>query len=184
MEQSSDAMQHLVTRPCQWIKGIIRVSYLRRPQWNATSGTVHAYCGTTLDACISDLLPWDKKPTKEDMQLAYCSKTRIRRAEDWLVLRPYSPCLFRLGALTGPTLLTDIMAQQLSTLTVKQRWKEEMQKKVLETQTGGKWIESMRLPCRKCSDRDGPDAAWKPLNLFRYNMSEDICFFVTHDHKL
>ena len=30
----------------------------------------------------------------------------------------------------------------------------------------------MRLPCRICSDRDGSDAAWKPLNLFRYSMSE------------
>jgi hypothetical protein len=30
-------------------------------------GTAHAYCGTSLDACIGDLLPWYKKPSREDM---------------------------------------------------------------------------------------------------------------------
>jgi len=30
-------------------------------------GTAHAYCGTSLDACLGDLLPWYKRPSREDM---------------------------------------------------------------------------------------------------------------------
>ena len=30
-------------------------------------GTAHAYCGTSLDACLGDLLPWHKKPSHDDM---------------------------------------------------------------------------------------------------------------------
>lgn len=29
-------------------------------------GTAHAYCGSTLDACIGDLLPWHQMPHRED----------------------------------------------------------------------------------------------------------------------
>ena len=34
-------------------------------------GTAHAYCGTTMDACLGDLLPWHRRPSHEDMLRAY-----------------------------------------------------------------------------------------------------------------
>ena len=30
-------------------------------------GTIHGYCGETLDATLLDLLEWHRKPTMEDM---------------------------------------------------------------------------------------------------------------------
>ena len=34
-------------------------------------GTAHAYCGTTMDAALGDLLSWELKPRLEDMLKAY-----------------------------------------------------------------------------------------------------------------
>ena len=67
-------------------------------------GTAHAYCGSTLDAAVGDLLPWFKKPTWEDMRRAYIIKSRVRDASELLVVQPYSPALFMQGDLPGPDL--------------------------------------------------------------------------------
>ena len=34
-------------------------------------GTAHAYCGTSLDACLGDLLPWHRKPSRDDALKAF-----------------------------------------------------------------------------------------------------------------
>ncbi len=65
-------------------------------------GTAHAYCGTTMDATLGDLLSWHLKPRLEDMLKAYIIKSRAKKAENIMVSQPYSPHLFRQGLLPGP----------------------------------------------------------------------------------
>ena len=69
------------------------------------AGTAHAYCGDTLDRCKGDLLEWYRKPTMEEMLRAPIIKSRVRCVENCLLVRPYSPALFRQGAAPGPQLL-------------------------------------------------------------------------------
>ena len=56
-------------------------------------GTAHAYCGTTMDATLSDLLSWHMKPRLEDMLKAYIIKSRIKKAENLMVSQPYRSTL-------------------------------------------------------------------------------------------
>ena len=72
-------------------------------------GTAHAYCGTTLQACLGDLLAWHKKPTHDDMLRAYIIKSRVRETEKLLLAQPYSPALFTQGTLPGPALLMEVL---------------------------------------------------------------------------
>ena len=39
-------------------------------------GIAHAYCGTTVGACLGDLLPWLHRPHKEDLLRAFIVKSR------------------------------------------------------------------------------------------------------------
>ena len=64
-------------------------------------GTAHAYCGTSLEACIGDLQEWWMKPHKEASIRGYIIKSRIRRTENLILAGPYNPCLFRMGLLLG-----------------------------------------------------------------------------------
>ena len=69
------------------------------------AGTAHAYCGAPLETCKGDLLEWHVTPTVESMLRALIIRSRVRRTEDCLIMRPYSPALFMQGAAPGPTLL-------------------------------------------------------------------------------
>ena len=71
-------------------------------------GTAHSYCGSTLDACIGDLLSWIKKPTHSDMLRAYVINSRITDASKLALVQPYSPALFSQGTLPGPDLLLKV----------------------------------------------------------------------------
>ena len=72
-------------------------------------GTAHAYCGTTLSACLGDLLAWHKRHTHDDMLRAYIIKSRVRETQKLLLAQPYSPALFRQGTLPGPSLLMEVL---------------------------------------------------------------------------
>eukprot|EP00973_Karenia_brevis_P086675 12018602-Karenia_brevis.AAC.1 len=48
-------------------------------------GTAHAYCGTTMDAAIGDLLPLFQRPRLDDMLKAYIIKSPVRDAEKLLL---------------------------------------------------------------------------------------------------
>ena len=61
------------------------------------AGTAHAYCGDTLERNKGDLLEWHATPTMEAMLRALIIKSRVRRTENCLLMRPYSPALFRQG---------------------------------------------------------------------------------------
>ena len=59
------------------------------------AGTAHAYCGSTLRACKGDLLHWSATPTSESMLRAYIIRSRVKAADDILLVQPYSPHLYR-----------------------------------------------------------------------------------------
>eukprot|EP00973_Karenia_brevis_P015153 2070999-Karenia_brevis.AAC.1 len=48
-------------------------------------GTAHAYCGTTMEAAIGDLLPSFQRPRLDDMLKVYIIKSRVRDAEKLLL---------------------------------------------------------------------------------------------------
>ena len=48
-------------------------------------GTAHAYCGSTLDACMGYLLQWTATPRREDALRAYIIVSRIRKACRFLI---------------------------------------------------------------------------------------------------
>ena len=68
-------------------------------------GTAHAYCGTTLAPCKGDLLHWSATPTPDSRLRAYIIRSRVKAADDILLVQPYSPQLFRQPKAPGPTLL-------------------------------------------------------------------------------
>ena len=94
--------------------GNVKVARIGFPVVPDFGGTAHAYCGSTLDAGIGDLLSWWKKPSREDMLKGYIIKGRVRDASDLLVVQPYSPALFAQGDLPGPELLLQVLQGSIS----------------------------------------------------------------------
>ena len=78
----------------QWSLGVdgqVKVSRYGFPIVPDFGGTAHAYCGSTLDACIGDLLPWYHTPTKEQALRAYIIMSRVKDASQLLIAQAYSP---------------------------------------------------------------------------------------------
>ena len=86
------------------------------------AGTAHAYCGDTLEECKGDLLEWFKVPTLDAMLRAYIIKSRVQQTEKCLIVRPYSPYLFRLGEQPGPNLLLQRQRGDISLKELKDAW--------------------------------------------------------------
>ena len=129
-------------------------------------GTAHAYCGSTMDAAIGDLLSWNNKPRLEDMLKAYIIKSRIREAERLLIVQPYNPHLFRQGILPGPGLLLDVLQKKIEPVDAKTAWKNYEKDKKERTASTGDWLTSQQLPCRRCTDRNNGIEVWKPISSF------------------
>ena len=130
-------------------------------------GTAHAYCGSTVEATMGDLLPWSKKPQLADMLKAYIIKSRVRLADKLLLAQPYSPHLFRQGLLPGPQLLLDVLLGNITEEAAKAAWKKiEKAKKEAKAKTDC-WSQEQTLPCRRCTDnsKDGQEV-WKPISAF------------------
>ena len=102
--------------------GKAKVNRIGFPLVPEFGGTVHAYCGFTLDATQSDLLEWQRKPNMEDMQRAYINESRVRSADGLLIVQPYSPQLFRQGQLPGPRILTAVLRGSLTLSQAKDAW--------------------------------------------------------------
>ena len=116
-------------------------------------GTAHAYCGTTMEAAMGDLLPWSKKPQMADLLKAYIIKSRVREADKLLLAQPYSPQLFRQGLLPGPQLLLDVLTGNKSEAEAKAAWKK-WQKENKDSTPNGSWLSVLELPCRRCTDNN------------------------------
>ena len=106
------------------------------------SGTVHSYTGCTLDAEIADCLDWKQKPRREDQLRAYIALSRIKVADNLLVVQPYNPWLFRQGQLAGPTLLMDLWRGKLAESDLPKEWAKHSGVKL-----DWKKVEEMPLRC-------------------------------------
>ena len=58
-----------------------RIGFALAPEFG---GTIHGYCGDTLDADLLDLLEWQRKPSMDDQHKAYVGKSRTREADTLL----------------------------------------------------------------------------------------------------
>ena len=102
----------LTTQARPWSLGNAGALQLKRygfPIVPDFGGTAHAYCGSTLPAAIGDCLSWTTKPQRDAMLRAYIIKSRVKEAQDMLIVQPYSPHLFRQCMLPGPQLLLDVL---------------------------------------------------------------------------
>ena len=136
-----------------------RIGFAIAPEFG---GTIHGYCGDTLDAALLDLLEWHRKPTMDDQHKAYVGKSRTREADHSLFVQPYSPHLFRQGELPGPNILMDVLRRKITTVEAKQAWKKVVKTKKEKSLMNSekKWLDIMPLPCRNCSN-DDDQATWK-----------------------
>ena len=134
-------------------------------------GTAHAYCGFSLEACIGELLPWWRRPTRPDALTSYIIRSRVKDGSNLLLTQPYSPQLFRQGNQPGPHLLNEVLQRRMTTEDARLAWanaekKSEADKESMQD-TGGKqhYLASIQAPCRRCTDRLGEEV-WKPLSAF------------------
>ena len=139
-------------------------------------GTAHAYCGSSLDACLGDCLPWYHRPRLEDQLRAYIIKSRVKDNSKLLLAQPYSPQLFRQGVLPGPYLLREVLAKRMTSGEAKAEWKRVDRKKeegADDRASNEKWPFCMELPCRICTDDNNGVEVRKPLSAFTSRIKMD-----------
>jgi hypothetical protein len=147
--------------------GNVKISRFGFPIVPDFGGTAHAYCGTTVEAVLGDLLPWHKQPQMSEMLKSYIIKSRVRKAEQVLVVQPYSPQLFRQGVLPGPQLLLDVLQGKTTEAEAKTAWKKIEKAKTEEKPKGESWLQRQTLPCRRCSDNNvSKEEVRKPISAF------------------
>ena len=138
------------------------------------ASTAHGVCGSTLEAGLGDLLAWNKRPTREDMLRSYIIKSRVKEADKFLIVQPYSPELFRQGELPGPHLLMDALRGTLSGSDLKKAWKQT-ECHDAEKKKRTEWPAEMLLPCRTCTDKSDGEEMRKPLRAFStYTKVKDL----------
>ena len=158
----------LQPRVREWSRDAANKAKVRRigfPLVPEFGGTVHGYCGTTLRATQSDLLEWQRKPSREDMQKAYINESRVSTIDSLLIVQPYSPQLFRQGELPGPTILMQVLRGDLETNGAKRLW-EQVEKDNARKQKDGEWPATMMLPCASCTRKNGGEEVRKRLCTF------------------
>jgi hypothetical protein len=153
----------------QWVldkSGVLKIVRYGFPIVPDFGGTAHAYCGSTLDAVLGDLLPWYKTPCLEDMLRAYIIRSRMKEADKIILVQPYNPHLFRQGLLPGPQLLLDVLLKSLRGAEAKKAWREhEAQKKDKANEKKKGW-DLFSLPCRRCTDNNAGVEVWKHIEAF------------------
>jgi hypothetical protein len=167
----------LTMRPKPWsLDGggnvqIVRYGFPLVPDFG---GTAHFYCGTSLDACIGDLLPWWRTPQREDALRSYIIKSRVKDGGNLLITQPYSPRLFRQGVLPGPHLLNETLMHRMTPEEAQTQWEKAeanaADKDGAEDTGTVHPLSKVEACCRKCSEDQGTEV-WKPLSAF-YTFNE------------
>ena len=147
-------------------QGYAKVKRIGFPLVPEFGGTVHAYCGSTLEATQSDLLEWHRRPTPEDMQRAYINESRVRIADNLLIMQPYSPELFRQGQLPGPKILLQVLRGTMRPKQAQAAWEQVEAERQHRAATPTVWPYSMLLPCRGCTLQNGEAEVRLPLKAF------------------
>ena len=72
----------------------------------------------------------------EAMLRAYIIRSRIRMANQFLLIQPYSPMLFAQGTLPGPSLLLQRQKGQLSEEELQQAWTQATKRETDQKKNG------------------------------------------------
>ena len=73
------------------------------------ASTAHAVTGATLPTAVVDLLDVARTPRADDVPPSYVALSRVRTADDILIVQAFPPALFRMGHQRGPWLLSSIV---------------------------------------------------------------------------
>ncbi|CAJ1360052.1 unnamed protein product, partial [Effrenium voratum] len=131
------------------------------------AGTAHSFMGATLPACTLDLGFWDSTPSRDAQLSAYMCLSRVKRAEDLCVSRPFGPNLLGQGDLTGPRTLLETHRQTITLEEAKVRFQQEAKQRSRHPE--------VLLSCRLCSVARAGQESLKPLTAFLAN--EDAARF-------
>ena len=117
-------------------------------------GTAHAYCGSTLVACIGDLLQWSATPRRDDALRAYIIISRVRDACNVLIAQPFSPALFSQGVLPGPHLPLQVLSNNMTPKQAEAAWRKiETEKEKGTEGTTSDPMHRLQVPCCRCTDK-------------------------------
>ena len=131
------------------------------------AGAAHSFMGATLPACTLDLGFWDSTPSRDAQLSAYMCLSRVKRAEDLCVSRPFGPNLLGQGDLTGPRTLLETHRQTITLEEAKVRFQQEAKQRSRHPE--------VLLSCRLCSVARAGQESLKPLTAFLAN--EDAARF-------
>jgi hypothetical protein len=84
---------------------------------------------------LEDCLGLADTPRLEDALKAYVSCSRVRKADDLLIVQPFHPALFMLGEQPGPTLLMSFQRGDLSPAELRAAWAREDARQQAKTST-------------------------------------------------
>ena len=101
-----------------WIK---RYGFPLVPDFAAT---VHAVTGGQLTTCIGDMDAYDVTPSEEDAVKGYIIMSRVEYADKIALAQPFSPALFRQGALRNANLLLDVLRGKVKKEDLESNWEE------------------------------------------------------------
>ena len=100
------------------------------------------------------------------MQRAYINESRVRLADNLLIMQPYSPELFRQGQLPGPKILLQVLRGTMTTKQAQAAWADIEAERQHRAAHAKEWPQSMLLPCRLCTLQNGGTEVRKPLEAF------------------
>ena len=100
--------------------------------------------GETLDACIGDCFSVGDTVDMNDAIAAYIVLSRVRRADDLLITRPFPPTLLRQGNASGPMLLMRFLQGGMEAASAGIEWAR------LEAQRKAKKEKPELLTCGTC----------------------------------
>ena len=111
-------------------------------------GTAHSYTGSTLSSAIVDLLDPSRTPRFDDVPRSYVAISRVCDAGNLLLAQQLAPCLFRMGAQPGPTLLLQWLEGAMSREELQAVWEASDTDAARQKQV--RRLGELRLPCALC----------------------------------
>ena len=125
------------------------------------AGTAHSFMGATLAACSLDLGFWDTAANRDAQLSAYMCLSRVKKAEDLCIARPFSPNLLSQGELIGPDTFLAVHRQTLTLADAKSKFEQEQVQRKRNPET--------LFFCRGCTPKAKGEHGLLPLRDFTSN---------------
>ena len=125
------------------------------------AGTAHSFMGATLAACSLDLGFWDTVANRDSQLSAYMCLSRVKKAEDLCIARPFSPNLLSQGELIGPDTFLAVHRQTLTLADAKSKFEQEHVQRKRNPET--------LFFCRGCTPKAKSEHGLLPLRDFTSN---------------